>query len=79
MNRRSVGEVGGDFDITILHDGCREPVVVCSEEDIAYSVLLEKAEDLSRPFSLDVTKKQTGAKAIIVKVSVRRVPLRITV
>ncbi|PBK63948.1 hypothetical protein ARMSODRAFT_1088300 [Armillaria solidipes] len=71
VNRDSVGEVGGDFDITILRKGCWEPVVVCSEEDIAYSVLLEQAEDLSRPFSLDLTKKQTGAKAIIMKLALQ--------
>ncbi|KAK0194689.1 hypothetical protein F5146DRAFT_1037109, partial [Armillaria mellea] len=69
----SVGELGNDFDITIVRRGSSKPVVVCSEEDIAYSVLLEKAEDLSRPFSLDVTKKQTGSKAIIVKLALQMV------
>ncbi|KAK0460617.1 uncharacterized protein EV420DRAFT_1762828 [Desarmillaria tabescens] len=69
----------GNFDIAVeqewLDDGLvrRERVLVCSDEDKAYLVLLEKAEDLSRPLRLDVTKKQTGAKAMAVKLALHMV------
>ncbi|KAK0460615.1 uncharacterized protein EV420DRAFT_219994 [Desarmillaria tabescens] len=79
VEQQAVSEVQGDFDVTVvrkwLEDGrvLWEPVVVCSEEDRAYSVLLEKAEELSRPFSLDATEKQTGAKAMAVKLALQMV------
>ncbi len=50
-----------------------ESIIVRSDKDEAYSVLLSKAEELSQSFSLDATKKQTGAKAMTAKVSVLRV------
>ncbi len=45
------------------------PIQICSDNDIAYSVLLSKAEELSQSFSLDTNQKQRGAKAMVVKVS----------
>ncbi|KAK0460630.1 uncharacterized protein EV420DRAFT_1533223, partial [Desarmillaria tabescens] len=67
----------GDFNITVerkwLEDGHvrRQRILVCSDEDKAYSVLLSKAEALSRPFRLDATKEQTGAKAMAVKLALQ--------
>ncbi|KAK0229978.1 hypothetical protein EDD85DRAFT_126609 [Armillaria nabsnona] len=47
------------------------PIQVCSDEDKVYSVLLSEAETLSRLFVLDATKKQTGAKAMVVKLALQ--------
>ncbi len=67
----------GDFNITVqrkwLEDERvrRQRVLICSEGDKAYLVLLSKAEDFSRPLRLDATKEQTGAIAMAVRVSLR--------
>ncbi|KAF8972300.1 hypothetical protein BDZ97DRAFT_1020038 [Flammula alnicola] len=65
----------GDFNITVLRETDTEdgrtnrvPMHFCFDQDKAYSVLLEKAEALSGSFSLDATQKQTGAKAMVLKV-----------
>ncbi|PBK63951.1 hypothetical protein ARMSODRAFT_522200 [Armillaria solidipes] len=47
------------------------PIQVCSDEDKAYSVFLSKAEALSRPFTLDATEKQTGAKAMVIQLALQ--------
>ncbi|KAK0432165.1 uncharacterized protein EV420DRAFT_1772379 [Desarmillaria tabescens] len=49
------------------------PLKACSDEDKAYWVLLSKTEALSMPFSLDATQKQTGAKAMVVKLALQMV------
>ncbi|KAK0229979.1 hypothetical protein EDD85DRAFT_957105 [Armillaria nabsnona] len=67
----------GDFNITVqrkwLEDGRvrQQRVLVCSEGDKAYSVLLSKAEDFSRPLRLDATKEQTGTKAMAVRLALQ--------
>ncbi|KAK0473900.1 hypothetical protein IW261DRAFT_1502130, partial [Armillaria novae-zelandiae] len=76
---RPVGQTiyaqGGHSNITVEHKWLengqvrQQTVLVCSEEDEAYSVLLLKAEDLSRPLKLDATKEQTNANAMAVRVS----------
>lgn len=73
---RRLAAHGRKFDFNLLlqreieaeagHTDC-VPIQVCSDNDMAYSMLLVKAEDLSRPFSLDANQKQTGAKAMVVK------------
>ncbi|KAK0482026.1 hypothetical protein EDD18DRAFT_1202448 [Armillaria luteobubalina] len=47
------------------------PLKACSDEDKAYWVLLSKTEALSRSFTLDAAQKQTGAKAMIVKLALQ--------
>ncbi len=76
----------GGFNLVVVRQSETEtgrkswlPVQVCSDEDKAYSVLLSKAETLSRLFILDATKKQTGAKAMVVKVSVHRVLYQVAI
>ncbi|KAK0468619.1 hypothetical protein IW261DRAFT_1518443 [Armillaria novae-zelandiae] len=68
----------GDFSFIVgrrtkTEDGCFEfvPLKACSDEDKAYWVLLSKTEALSRSFSLDAAQKQTGAKAMIVKLALK--------
>ncbi|KAK0470663.1 hypothetical protein IW261DRAFT_1003243 [Armillaria novae-zelandiae] len=51
----------------------KQRVLVCSDEDRAYSVLLSKAESLSSPLKLDATKEQTNAKAMAVKLALQMV------
>ncbi|KAK0229206.1 hypothetical protein EDD85DRAFT_139180 [Armillaria nabsnona] len=69
----------GDFNITVRRrwpeDGQvrQQRVLVCSDEDNAYSVLLSKAKDFSRPLKLDATKEQTNAKAMAVKLALQMV------
>ncbi|PBK63953.1 hypothetical protein ARMSODRAFT_1023587 [Armillaria solidipes] len=66
-----------DFNITVqrkwLEDGHvrKQRILVCSEGDKAYSVLLSKAEDFSRSLRLDATKEQTGAKAMAVRLALQ--------
>ncbi|KAK0449546.1 uncharacterized protein EV420DRAFT_774200 [Desarmillaria tabescens] len=45
----------------------------CADMNVAHPVLLAQAEALSRPFSLDATRKQTGAKAMVVKLALQMV------
>ncbi len=72
---RTVYSRRGDFNITVRRrwpeDGQvqQQRVLVCSDQDEAYSVLLSKAKDFSRPLKLDATKEQTNAKAMAVRVS----------
>ncbi|KAK0214301.1 hypothetical protein IW262DRAFT_1405480 [Armillaria fumosa] len=68
----------GDFSFIVgrrtkTEDGHFEfvPLKACSDEDKAYWVLLSKTEALSRSFSLDASQKQTGAKAMIVKLALQ--------
>ncbi|KAK0449548.1 uncharacterized protein EV420DRAFT_774973 [Desarmillaria tabescens] len=70
---------GSDFNLVIGRDeieDCRldwVPLRVCSDRDVDYSVLLSEAEALSMPVSLDATRKQTGAKAMAMKLALQMV------
>ncbi|PBK86449.1 hypothetical protein ARMGADRAFT_536577 [Armillaria gallica] len=67
----------GDFNITVQRKWLeyghvrKQRVLVCSDGDKAYSVLLSKAEDFSRPLRLDATKEQTGANAMAVRLALQ--------
>ncbi|KAK0227646.1 hypothetical protein IW262DRAFT_1454814 [Armillaria fumosa] len=69
----------GDFNIIVEHrwlengEVQNQPILVCSDENKAYSVLLSKAEDLSSPLKLDATKEQTNAKAMAVRLALQMV------
>ncbi|KAK0478000.1 kinase-like domain-containing protein [Armillaria luteobubalina] len=77
-SRLSLRLLIGDFNIIVgrgteTEDGDLElvPLKACSDEDKAYWVLLSKTEALSRSYSLDASQKQTGAKAMIVKLALQ--------
>ncbi|KAF8972295.1 hypothetical protein BDZ97DRAFT_1019956 [Flammula alnicola] len=71
----------GGFNITVVRRRTETedsrtksvPIQVCSDADKAYSVLLSKAKALSGSFSLDAAQKQTGAKAMVVKLALQMV------
>ncbi|KAK0447174.1 hypothetical protein EV421DRAFT_1901297 [Armillaria borealis] len=69
----------GDYNVTVARKWVEdeeiqwESILVCSEKDEVYSVLLSKAEELSRPFSPDATKKQAGARAMAAKLALQMV------
>ncbi|KAK0237571.1 hypothetical protein EDD85DRAFT_789728 [Armillaria nabsnona] len=73
VNHEAVIETRYNFNISVyknwVQDGHirQESILICSNENKVYFVLLAKAEALSRPFSLDANKKQTGTKAMAVK------------
>ncbi|KAK0227650.1 hypothetical protein IW262DRAFT_548517 [Armillaria fumosa] len=69
----------GDFNIIVEQEWLKngevqnQHVLVCSDEDKAYLVLLSKAESLSSPLKLDATKEQTNANAMAVKLALQMV------
>ncbi|KAK0470370.1 uncharacterized protein EV420DRAFT_110267 [Desarmillaria tabescens] len=68
-----------DFTITFVRKNEQgiERTATCSDEDLAYSVLLSKAEELSRPICLDATKRQEGAAAMAVKLALQMITSRV--
>ncbi|PBK80839.1 hypothetical protein ARMGADRAFT_820551 [Armillaria gallica] len=75
VRRRAVPEsTESDFSLLVQREVETEaghakwvPIQICSDNDIAYPVLLSKAEELSQSFGLDTNQKQRGAKAMVVK------------